>query len=303
MSSPTSKTENPKTPTKTTSTVILPSPGSSQQSPSNLPELADVTLEVPAWRNSDEAVSFFLQVRKALRVIMYTYCKCLREAMQIFEECNATHYKSYSELKGKLCEYWAEWKRFSRERNITVNFLQTSVIYLNFDGNLRMLTSPRHATRESRDKMQSLRRRVSYAHSDLLKLRYQTDEAIIRLEEHKNSHKSEPLIFPEVDLSLVHETDQFPGMGISTMLDLPNTVVDESSSDDDEDVEEIVARGGIREEEELIQNGLPPVWTSWGGYPGTIPEEIGEFLSEVGTCRKYHPVCSSRSETFLLTKS
>ena len=87
------------------------------------------------------------------------------------------------------------------------------------------------------------------------------------------------------------------------MLDLPNTVVDELSSDDDEDVEEIVARGGIREEEELIQNGLPPVWTSWGGYPGTIPEEIGEFLSEDGTCRKYHPVCSSRSETFLLTKS
>jgi hypothetical protein len=53
---------------------------------------------------------------------------------------------------------------------------------------------------------------------------------------------------------LVHETDQSPGVGISTVLDLPNTVVDESSSDDDEDAEEIVARGGIGEEEELIQN-------------------------------------------------
>jgi hypothetical protein len=219
---------------------------------------------------------------------MYTYCKCLREAMQIFEECGATHCKSYSELKRKLCGYWAEWKRFSRERNITVNFLRKSAIYLNLEGNLRMLTSPRHATRESRDKMQSLRLRVSHAHSDLLKLRYQTDEAVIRLEEHtNNAHESDPLIFPEVDLSLVHETDQFPGVGISTVLDLPNTVVDESSSDDDEDAEEIVARGGIREEEELIQNGLPPVWTSWGGYPGTIPEEISEFLSEDGTCRKY----------------
>jgi hypothetical protein len=34
---------------------------------------------------------------------------------------------------------------------------------------------------------------------------------------------------------------------------------------------------------------LDPVWTSWGGYPGEIPDDIKEFLNDDGTRRKLIP--------------
>jgi hypothetical protein len=128
----------PETPERITRTVVLPSPQTSQESPFNLPELPPQTLSAPEWVNDDEAVVFFLQVWNVLRVIMNKYCSMLKEAMGVFEKHNATHYKNYANLECKLNEYWAKWKEFSQQRNITADFLLESAIYLNFDGNLRI---------------------------------------------------------------------------------------------------------------------------------------------------------------------
>ena len=114
---------------------------------------------------------------------------------------------------------------------------------------------------------------------------------------------------PEKMTRTVQESSNLPDSTVLANPSVENTTVnaggelpnDDDDDDDYEDGEEIIARHGIRDEAGLIKNGLSPVWTSWGGYPGVVPEEISEYLNDDGKCRKYrnyHPACNSRSETF-----
>lgn len=52
---------------------------------------------------------------------------------------------------------------------------------------------------------------------------------------------------------------------------------EESSSGDGWD---LIAYNGSRNPEDLLKNGLPPVWTSWGGYPGEVPQDIYEWFDD-----------------------
>jgi hypothetical protein len=146
---------------------------------------------------------------------------------------------------------------------------------------------------------------VEGVHSESLGLRDQVDDAIARLEEHNNGYTVEP--FPEITTVVLDRSSDPSTAEIEnpTDNDGPVSATDEEKDkvedddDDDEDAEDIVARRGIREEAELPKNGLPPVWTSWGGYPGVVPEEISEYLDDGGGHRKYYPsTFNSRNELF-----
>lgn len=59
--------------------------------------------------------------------------------------------------------------------------------------------------------------------------------------------------------------------------DPPNEPEETDSDDDDEETG--LSRQYPRDENNLCEHGLQPVWTSWGGYPSdAIPEDIKEFL-------------------------
>ena len=52
---------------------------------------------------------------------------------------------------------------------------------------------------------------------------------------------------------------------------------EESSSGDGWD---LTARNGSRNPEDLLKDGLLPVWTNWRGYPGEVPQNIYEWLND-----------------------
>ena len=51
----------------------------------------------PGWRNqsgrnADDAVDWFVKLRKVVKSIIYNYCGNLQKALKIFEDNDATHY-------------------------------------------------------------------------------------------------------------------------------------------------------------------------------------------------------------------
>lgn len=78
---------------------------------------------------------------------------------------------------------------------------------------------------------------------------------------------------------------------------LPTTEEALDAEDDVESIDEndkLIIENGVRDEEALEEHGFDPIWTSWGGYPGKIPDEISEYLDERGK-RRYEIVGSNRS--------
>jgi hypothetical protein len=65
----------------------------------------------------------------------------------------------------------------------------------------------------------------------------------------------------------------------------PTTEVALDVEDDAESIDEndkLIIESGVRGEETLEEHGFDPIWTSWGGYPGKIPDEISECIDEHG---------------------
>jgi hypothetical protein len=299
---------DPGTPERRQMTVVLPSPQTSNESPSNLSDLSIETLTAPEWKNEDDAIAFFLQVRNALKAIVYKYCTTLKEGKQVFEKQHAEHYKNYAGLEMRLTLWWHKWKQFCGQRHITAAFLKTSAIYFDFESDLRFLASPRNATRASRDQMQGLRDRIKDTQQEFIRLRGQVDDAIARLEERNNGHAgtgypnlstirhllSEPTpeAFREfesvMDVSGEPEDTNICTEPVPARDDEQEQVDEDENDSQSEDGDAIVARRGRRDENGLVQNRLRPVWTGWGGYPGEIPDDIKEYLDDDGGRRKYY---------------
>lgn len=49
------------------------------------------------------------------------------------------------------------------------------------------------------------------------------------------------------------------------------TMVSDNEESSSRDVWDLTARNGSRNLQDLLKNGLRPVWTSWGGYSGKLP--------------------------------
>jgi hypothetical protein len=271
------------TPQQSTRTVILPSPHSSQESSSHLSDLPLENVAAPEWGNEEQAVEFFLQVKKILRRIFYHHLKVLQEAIDIYKENHATHFKNYEKLNNVLNQDCHKWTEFALQKMITVEFLLGSAIYLDLNARRRLFITPKNAMKKTRSLMQDLRGRLTATNNQLTLLQDRVNEAITRLEESQNGHENEP--FPEIT-TMEAIPDPEP-VEIVTSPAGGDPVISENDDDtDSEGNEEFLTIRRIRDEADLPKHGLDPVWTSWGGYPGEIPDNIKEFLNDDGTRRK-----------------
>ncbi|KAI9929445.1 hypothetical protein ASPWEDRAFT_69331 [Aspergillus wentii DTO 134E9] len=281
-------------------------PETSTESTSNRSETLTDTTTTPGTEVGNQEALYLLQARVLLQRIIHKSCAFLRGAMEVFETHDAEYYSHYVWLKARLGEYLAYWKELDDEQDLTVKFLQNITSLLSFDVDIRRLSSPRNATRASRDKMQFLRDSMRVARSETTQLRDQIYDAVARQEEDKDVE----ITFP--GLPRIEETPLTVDFDMATELDAflqpsPRKLTSEDSdtlterlqdkddghddsprSGDTSDSEEgwdIVARGGWRDPSNLRKHGLRAVWTGRGGYPGKIPDDIAEWLDEDGTRR------------------
>jgi hypothetical protein len=231
------------------------------------------TLTLPEWENKEEVITWFLQLRKALKSIVhvYRYCGAIQKALKIFEANNATNCAHYSSLTQALQILWKRWKDFVNEKTIAIAFPLSSIIYDDFLRPIRWMRTQRKASAKFASKMAELRTSIRLIENELSLSRGLLEDAIVRLLETQDGHETS-LFFGPV-----------PGVEIS-VANLENlSVADVASNDTDSDAdqdpdEEMVAQGGFKDWESLYEHGLEPIWTEESGYPGEIPDEIAEYL-------------------------
>jgi hypothetical protein len=231
-------------------------------------------LFLPEWGRSQEAVSWFLKLRKVLKGIIYRYCGALQKALLIFELNDATDSVHYTLLTQFLQKVWVRWKEFNDRKIITTTFLSSSVICDDLSKPvawMRRMASPRNAAPWCAKEMTQLIHTVRQAATELFWNRGLIEDAKARLVEANDGHH------------------------VSLFCDLPAPDPDDHESlpseDEDTDSGEMVLYSReMKDPKLLLENGLEPIWVEGYGYPGPVPQEIDDHLGSNGG-RKYNLQC------------
>jgi hypothetical protein len=121
----------------------MPSMALSDTSPSNrqiqAPAVEGIIL--PPWSGSVPE-KWLLQLRQAIKGVVYRFTIQVHEAMKIFEESNKTFYLNYQGLEQGLRKLWSSWRAFSRCKDIDEEVLESSPIYFDFDNLIKKMKTP-----------------------------------------------------------------------------------------------------------------------------------------------------------------
>lgn len=292
-SPPAAPNANPASPE---ASVVLRSATPSESSPSKpLPHLEAVAL--PEWGGQD-ATSWFMQFRKALKRLIYRYCAAIQNAMLIFEANNATSYLHYGFLSHFLSNLWTRWKDFRDTKRVTTTFLSSSVIYDDFLAPVSWMATPRNAPHRFSTEMAKLRHTIKQTASELFENRGLVQDAMARLVEANNGHDTPPF----AGLPAPHDDDPADQVAtISLANSRPQSPSMESEYADSDD--ELAANGGIKDHNLLEHNGFEPIWIREYGYPGTPPPELEEFIIPERTSKyPYYTMYSFFPIAMILTK-
>lgn len=171
--------------------IVLRSATPSESSPSKpFPHLE--ALALPEWGEGQDAVSWFLQFRKAIKSLIYRYCATIQKALLIFEENDATSYRHYGCLSWFLSNLWTRWKEFRDTKHITTTFLSSSVIYDDFFAPLPWMTTPRNAPHRFSIAMAELRRTTRQTAIQFFENSGLVKDAMARLAEANDGHDTPP---------------------------------------------------------------------------------------------------------------
>lgn len=114
-------------------------------------------MEVPEWETTDEAVAWFVQLRKETKDLVYRYASIIQKAMSIFEKTKNTEDADYRALSSNLRQLWNDWSHFKRQTKMTTEFLRDSVLYYNFRDSIVRMKSPRSIAKKHSLRMSKLR--------------------------------------------------------------------------------------------------------------------------------------------------
>jgi hypothetical protein len=91
------------------------------------------SLSAPDWKDKDQtqAVAWFLELRAAIKIIVYRLMSNIQEAQQIFRETGATRYVDYKKLAEAFNDLWLGWTSFVDENEMTSDFLEVALDFLN----------------------------------------------------------------------------------------------------------------------------------------------------------------------------
>jgi hypothetical protein len=119
-------------------------------------------LNAPGWSNRQEAVKWFLQLRRAPKSIVYRFLLQIQEARAIFEESDATGYLDYTRLGWALSGLWHGWKVFISQNTMTSEFLADTLNFCDLPSAIKCMKTPKKASRKCTWQMRGIR---SYASS------------------------------------------------------------------------------------------------------------------------------------------
>ncbi|KAL4784124.1 hypothetical protein BJX76DRAFT_357326 [Aspergillus varians] len=254
--------------------VFLPSATPSDTSPSKpIEAVQPVQIAAPEWSNAEEAIVWFLGLRKAIKSIIYRALRKIQEAQKIFEDNEATEYAGYLELCNELRRWWAAWTSFSSTNRITSQFLSTTPALMN-DGSviIQKMKTPRYATKGSYQKMRGIREDMRAVSTDLYAIKNLVLEAVVRLEE-----------LPTETAPLFPSFPMFEDTPVPIEPEIPEDIQSQASRaaeevPEPEENEEHAPSGNPDDPSTLDPMFYRPVWTSWTDFQGEIPEEIQEYL-------------------------
>lgn len=258
--------------------VLLPPATPSETTPSK-PILAREAESIiaPQWGNKQEAVEWFLQLRRALKSIVYRFLINVQEARNIFEENDATSYLDYAKLAWALSDLWHGWKVFITENTMTTDFLADALAFCDFTSVIKFMKTPKRASRKHTSQMSSIRHSASSISAELHTLQARVNEAILQLEE------SDEILDIE-QLPPLPQLPVFEDVPDPSTLQPPAQITEESPKEIEE---EYVPAGWPRDPTTLDLDAFKPVWTTIHGYPGEMPADIKEIVGdgEDRTCK------------------
>lgn len=177
--------------------LCLPPGTPSDTSPSKpIPDIEAITLTVPAWRNTNEALEWFENLRKVLKSVTYRYGAIIQQAIQIFEDTGATTYRDHEIIQNHLIDLWKIWRQFTMANTITPEFLRTSAIYFDFGSIITNMKTPQKVARRYALQMGKLRANMKSIAIEVEILRGLIVEIDIRLRELEDGNDVEQ--FPEL---------------------------------------------------------------------------------------------------------
>lgn len=130
-------------------------------------EIPERTIDVLYLRilSTDELVNdgilkdWFHTLRKIVGDVVRRMCISIREARQLFEESQKTHYKNHTNLGFALEKVADFWLAFSRENNLTVEHLQRQkFLYNGLMPIAGYMCTPRKVSREYKRNMRNIRK-------------------------------------------------------------------------------------------------------------------------------------------------
>ncbi|KAI9371352.1 hypothetical protein BJX61DRAFT_33278 [Aspergillus egyptiacus] len=296
--------------------IPLRSATPSESSPTKpLPEAPIESLSLPEWRTCEDSVVWFTQLRKIVKSFVYRYCSVLQKALGIFERSHANEYSHYRSLQAFLRATWARWLEFVQRKSVTSSFLLSCLIHDDLLQPLSWMRAPRKASKRLLEEMAELRTSIRSLVHELFSVRGLVDDALARLEEANDGHEIPPFIDLPAPVAFDYpipdtiDTRDDPA-SCTENRSIENSSIPDNTAprDDDEDSsvdedidldEQLFAEGGIKNWEDLEENGFDPLWIE-GRYPGPIPEEISEYLEPDERRNKTIQVIGSNRSIFWL---
>lgn len=219
-------------------------------------------------------------------MILYKSCVTLKAGIKIYDAQKASHYMYYQWLKVCLGEYLAYLKELRDRQEVNIDFLRAIAESLNLPAAAQRLSPPRKPTQKTREHMRELRECVRETNKELRSLRESLKQAARQV--HENNGRVE-ICFPSLPsvagidpLGTAMEGNSPGESNNATEVGVTKdyTMVSDNEESSSGDGWDLTAHNGSRNPEDLSKNGLPPVWTSWGGYPGEVPQDIYEWFDD-----------------------
>jgi hypothetical protein len=248
-------------------TILPPAMPSLDSSPNKPLVIED--LSAPEWSDWDEAVAWFVQLRAAVKSIVYRFVTILQEAREIFERNDATHFSNYLKLGSALEKLWSDWKCFITQNGMTTDFLHDQNFLAELKGSIKYMKTPKRAAiRSAQSKMESLRSQARFIAIEAESVRGFMEEATIRLEEQDEGHNLEK---------------QFPKISEYSDVPDPRTLQEKTEARPslvllEETEEQVLARGGFRDQATLDVDSFHPVWISGEEFLGEMSDELREMI-------------------------
>ena len=248
-------------------TILPPAIPSLDSSPNKPLVIED--LSAPEWSDWDEAVTWFLQLRAAVKSIVYRFVTILQEAREIFERNGATHFSDYLKLGSALEKLWSDWKCFITQNGMTTDFLHDQKFLVKLKGSIKYMKTPKRAAiRSAQSEMESLRSQARFIAIEAESVWGFMEEATIRLEEQDEGHNLEK---------------QFPKISEYTDVPDPITLQEKTEAQPslvllEETEEQVLARGGFRDQATLDVDSFHPVWISGEEFLGEMSDELREMI-------------------------